>query len=302
LQSAGFNVDIITIPTGEQAKTLQQVEQICETLLTLKHDRSSILLGLGGGVVGDVTGFVAATFMRGISYIHIPTTLLAMIDSSIGGKTGVNLKSAKNSIGAIYQPLAVLSDPDLLVSLAQREIVSGLAEIIKYGAIKDRAFFDKLNDNLNDIIALIDLDLLQEIVARAIAIKIAIVEQDEYDHGIRRMLNFGHTIGHALESSLGYGKLRHGEAVAYGMLAAGFISNNKGLLNQEDWQAIEAIIKRLPLPSLPEMNPDQLLDIIKNDKKIRSGSLYFILLGKIGEVVISSEVMEGDIRSALEIL
>ncbi|MFC1550045.1 3-dehydroquinate synthase [Candidatus Neomarinimicrobiota bacterium] len=302
LQDAGFDVNLIPVPVGEKAKTLHQIELIFETLLEMKYDRSSILIGLGGGVVGDITGFVAATYMRGISYIQIPTTLLAMVDSSIGGKTGVNLQSVKNSVGAIYQPLSVFSDPNLLVLLPRREIVSGLAEIIKYGAIKDKKFFQKLSNQLNNIIAFEDLELLEKVISRACEIKVEIVEQDEHDHEIRRILNFGHTVGHALEAFFGYEELRHGEAVAYGILSAGHISNAKGLLSDNDWSLLKSTINNLPLPILPTLNPDGILNIIRNDKKIRAGSLHFILLKKLGEAVISDTISEQDIRSALEVL
>ncbi len=302
LKETGFDVNLITIPVGEKAKTLSQIELISEKLLKMKYDRSSVLLGLGGGVVGDITGFIAATYMRGISYMHIPTTLLAMVDSSVGGKTGVNLQSAKNSVGAIYQPLAVFSDPNLLGTLPRREIVSGFAEILKYGAIKDKIFFEQLSSQLNNIINIDDLDYLEKVIYRACGIKVEIVEQDENDHGIRRILNFGHTIGHALEASLGYEELRHGEAVAYGMLGSGYISNAKGLLSDNNWSLLKSTINNLPLPKLPTLDPEEILNIIRNDKKIRAGSLNFILLEKLGAALISDTVHDKDIRAALEVL
>lgn len=298
LKEAGFNVEALTIPVGEQAKTLAQIEILYQRLLDLHCDRSTVLIALGGGVVGDVTGFVAATFMRGIQYIQVPTTLLAMIDSSIGGKTGVNLPQGKNLIGSIYQPQAVVIDPKLLDTLPKRELVSGFAEMLKYGLISDGNFFKTLCDG--DFIMKLDDNLrLEAAIARSCEIKAEIVSKDERELGLRRILNFGHTIGHALETYYGYDKLRHGEAVACGMLCSSWISFQKGMVPVKEWELIETIIRRLPLPKLPTLIPQQILDTIRHDKKNRFGKLHFILLEGIGNAVVTDQVSDEDILQSL---
>jgi 3-dehydroquinate synthase len=302
LRKAGFRAEMVTIPTGEDAKTLEQIQMLAEKLLEMRCDRSTVLLALGGGVVGDITGFLAATFMRGIRYFQIPTTLLAMVDSSIGGKTGVNLSRGKNTVGSIYQPEGVIIDAQLLDTLPVRERVSGLAEVLKYGAIQDRDFFLFVGKNVEKILALSDMELVEKIIARSCALKVRIVEQDEQDHKIRRILNFGHTIGHGLESATGYSVLRHGEAVAYGMKAAGYISLKKGLLDNSEWNVFRETIDQLPLPKLHELETDTVLQIIRNDKKIRAGQLYYIVITKLGEARISIDVQNAEIEEALSIL
>ncbi|MEE9190906.1 MAG: 3-dehydroquinate synthase [Candidatus Neomarinimicrobiota bacterium] len=302
LIKAGFRAEMITIPTGEDAKNLEQIQILSEKLLDMRCDRSTSLLALGGGVVGDITGFLAATFMRGIRYFQIPTTLLAMVDSSIGGKTGVNLSRGKNTVGSIYQPEAVIIDANLLATLPVRERVSGLAEVLKYGAIQDRDFFLSVGRNVEKILALSDMGLVEQIIARSCALKVRIVEQDEQDHKIRRILNFGHTIGHGIESATGYSVLRHGEAVAYGMKAAGYISMKKGFLNNSEWNVLRDTIDQLPLPPLRDLEVDTVLQIIRNDKKIRAGQLYFIVITRLGEAKVSVDVQNAEIEEALSIL
>jgi 3-dehydroquinate synthase len=302
LSATGFSAEMITIPTGEKAKTLEQIKTLAEKLLEKRCDRSTVLLALGGGVVGDITGFLAATFMRGIRYFQIPTTLLAMVDSSIGGKTGVNLSRGKNTVGSIYQPEAVIIDVQMLTSLPVRELVSGLAEVLKYGAIQDRDFFLSVGKNVEKILALSDLDLVEKIIARSCILKVRIVEQDEQDHKIRRILNFGHTIGHGLESVTGYSVLRHGEAVAYGMKAAGYISMKKGLLDDREWKVFREILDHLPLPQLRDLKTETVLKIIRNDKKVRAGQLNFIVLTGLGEASVSIDVQDAEIEEALSVL
>ena len=219
LKSAGFQVELVVLPNGEKAKSLNELEGIFSQLIGMGCDRSSTFLALGGGVVGDATGFIAASFMRGVDYIQIPTTLLAMVDSSIGGKTGVNLPDGKNLVGAIWQPKAVVIDIELLKSLQEREITSAMGEVLKYGAILDRNLFEVVAENLNDILNLSKSELLTEVISRCVKLKVDVVVGDEREGGKRRILNFGHTIGHALETHFGFDILRHGEAVAYGMLA-----------------------------------------------------------------------------------
>ncbi|NQU28000.1 MAG: 3-dehydroquinate synthase, partial [Candidatus Marinimicrobia bacterium] len=259
LNKSGFKAAQLLLPAGEKAKTLKQVENIYQQLVDLNCDKETLLIALGGGTVGDVTGFVAATYLRGISYLQVPTTLLAMVDSAIGGKTGVNLPHGKNLVGAIHQPVAVAIDSAVLATLPRREIASGLAEVLKYGAIWDRKFWFYLSKNLNSM-----LDLSQEPLMKAIrkscAIKTKIVVQDEHEQDLRRILNFGHTVGHALENLSGYGRLTHGEAVGLGMLCAGEISHNRGLINDDDWQSLRTTLRRLPLPAVPKITNTEVLE------------------------------------------
>ncbi len=298
----GFNAKTLVIPSGELAKSIQQVEQLYRSLLELQCDRSTTLLALGGGVVGDITGFIAATFMRGISYIQIPTTLLAMVDSAIGGKTGVNLPEGKNLVGAIHQPKMVAIDPVVLGSLPKRELVSGTAEILKYGAISDRDFYHRVVRNLSAILDERNPTVLEDIIAHSCTLKAGIVMEDELEGNRRRILNFGHTIGHALEASLGYDTLRHGEAVAYGMICAGYISYQRNQITGDDWLALQNGIKSLPLPAFTRPKKNKLLSILKRDKKIRAGVLHFILLEGLGYASIADDVGDDELLSALDML
>ncbi len=301
LNKSGFKTAQLLLPAGENTKTLQQVDNIYQQLVDLNCDKETLLIALGGGTVGDVTGFVAATFLRGIAYIQVPTTLLAMVDSAIGGKTGVNLPQGKNLVGAIHQPVAVAVDPAVLATLPRREIASGLAEVLKYGAIWDREFWFYLAANLDAIIALNQEPLL-ETIRKSCAIKAGIVGQDEYEQDLRRILNFGHTVGHALENLSGYGIFTHGEAVAFGMLCAGEISRQRGFINDDDWQSISKTLRRLPLPELPGFVSAKLLEVIRRDKKVRSGRLHFILLEGLGKAVIVDDVTDEEIIHSLEVL
>ncbi len=302
LQAKGFRVDLIVVAEGESVKSLSQVEELYNQLLNLRCDRSTTLLALGGGVVGDLTGFVAATFMRGINYIQVPTTLLAMVDSAIGGKTGVNLPQGKNLVGSIYQPRAVFIDPQLLATLPPRQVISGLAEVMKYGAIRDREFFMELSTRLESLMDLSDQDLLQRAISRSCAIKAEVVVRDERESDLRRILNYGHTIGHGLEVLHGYGGLTHGVAVAYGMLAAGAIARKRGMLNTEDWELFQSTLKRFPLPRLKEFDESELLAIIRRDKKHKAGKLHFVLLDGLGRTKIVDDITDAEIIQSLEML
>ena len=301
LSKRGFNATLLLLPAGEEAKALVQVEDLYRQLLELNCDKDTLLLALGGGTVGDVTGFVAATFLRGISYIQVPTTLLAMVDSAIGGKTGVNLPQGKNLVGSIYQPQAVAVDPAVLATLPHWEVVSGLAEVLKYGAIRDREFWFYLSANLDALIALGQEPLL-EAIRKSCAIKAGIVVQDEHEQDLRRILNFGHTVGHALENLSGYGQLTHGEAVALGMLCAGEISHRRGLIDDDDWRSLSTTLRRLPLPDSPSIAGAKVLDVIRRDKKVRSGRLHFVLLEGLGKAVIVDDVTDEEIIQSLEVL
>ena len=302
LKSAGFQVELVVLPDGEKAKSLNELEGIFSQLIGMDCDRSATFLALGGGVVGDATGFIAASFMRGVDYIQIPTTLLAMVDSSIGGKTGVNLPDGKNLVGAIWQPKAVVIDIELLKSLQEREITSAMGEVLKYGAILDRNLFEVVAENLNDILNLSKPELLTEVIGRCAKLKADVVVEDEREGGKRRILNFGHTIGHALETHFGFETLRHGEAVAYGMLAAGKLSNEDGRLEIEDFELLQTTIKKLPLPKLPEFDAENILKIMQRDKKVKDRKINFVLLEAIGKTVIVDSIEKESIIKAMESL
>ena len=302
LKSAGFQVELVVLPDGEKAKSLNELEGIFSQLIGMDCDRSSIFLALGGGVVGDATGFIAASFMRGVDYIQIPTTLLAMVDSSIGGKTGVNLPDGKNLVGAIWQPKAVVIDIELLKSLHKREITSAMGEVLKYGAILDRNLFEVVAEKLNDILNLSKPELLTEVIGRCAKLKADVVVEDEREGGKRRILNFGHTIGHALETHFGFETLRHGEAVAYGMLAAGKLSNEDGRLEIKDFELLQTTINKLPLPKLPEFDAENIIKIMQRDKKVKDRKINFVLLEAIGKTVIVDSIEKESIIKAMESL
>ena len=302
LKSAGFQVELVVLPDGEKAKSLNELEGIFSQLIGMDCDRSATFLALGGGVVGDATGFIAASFMRGVDYIQIPTTLLAMVDSSIGGKTGVNLPDGKNLVGAIWQPKAVVIDIELLKSLQEREITSAMGEVLKYGAILDRNLFEVVAEKLNDILNLSKPELLTEVIGRCAKLKADVVVEDEREGGKRRILNFGHTIGHALETHFGFETLRHGEAVAYGMLAAGKLSNEDGRLEIEDFELLQTTIKKLPLPKLHKFDAENILKIMQRDKKVKDRKINFVLLEAIGKTVIVDSIEKESIIKAMESL
>ena len=290
---------LIFIHGGERSKSFRTIEKILTQMLELGCDRNSVVLAFGGGVVGDIAGFVASVYKRGIPYLQVPTTLLAQVDSSLGGKTGVNHPLGKNMIGTFYQPKMVWTDLTVLQTLPKREIVCGLGEIIKYGVIKDAELFKLVEDRLHEIVAL-DLELLQEIVLRCCQIKAGIVAEDEKETGPRMVLNFGHTIGHALEAEMGYKKISHGEAVLLGMLVESRMALNLNILDIGDFQRIERLISRFELSGkLNRVEVGRLLKFIKADKKSSSGHTKIVLPRKIGEVEIVDEVSEDLIRSSL---
>ena len=298
LNESGFNCDFITLPVGEASKSLNEFSRVISQMVEFGCDRKTTIIALGGGVVGDVSGFVASSFMRGIDYYQIPTTLLAMVDSSIGGKTGINIAEGKNLVGAIYQPKGVLIDPVILESLSKKEVMAGLGEVIKYGAIWDKAFLIDISTWLEDI----DSFPFEDAIRKSCKIKAEVVSKDEREGDLRRILNFGHTIGHALESHLGYGKIRHGEAVALGMKCAGFISQKLNLLSKEELSTLNQTINRLPLPQLPHINGNHLMPFIKTDKKSEKGVLNFVLLDGLGNALSSTDVTEELIQESLKVL
>jgi 3-dehydroquinate synthase len=268
---------------AESAKNLRTVEILSRSLVKSGADRKSLLVAVGGGVVGDVAGFVAATYLRGIALVHVPTTLVAQVDSSIGGKTGVNLPEGKNLVGAFYPPRLVLTDPELLRTLPNREFRGGLAEVIKHAIIADAPMFAMLEKNMDKVLRR-DRAALNQLIPRNVEIKARVVSRDERESGIREILNFGHTFAHALESVTQYRRYQHGEAVAWGMIAAAFLGHELGLTRAADVSRIVALIRRLgPLPAWPRVPAPTLLNAMRSDKKTRSGILRFVLSPRIGE-------------------
>lgn len=284
LARSGFQVTSILVPDGEEHKNLKSLAAVYDQLIRGRFERGSCVAALGGGVIGDLAGFAAATFLRGIPCVQLPTTLLAQVDSSVGGKTGVNHREGKNLIGAFYQPRAVVIDVAVLQTLPRRELLAGLAEVIKYGIIEEPALFALLEEKLDKIIAL-DRDLLQEIVGASCSIKARVVERDEREDDYRAILNFGHTIGHALESLTGYEKFLHGEAVAIGMAQAASISAAQGLCNEESLRRIHRLIQRAGLPTaIPSsIKTQDLVRKMEVDKKSAGGKIKFVLCAGIGK-------------------
>jgi len=286
LAKSGFAPVLITVPAGEKSKCLAVVEKCLDQLAKHRLERKSFIVALGGGVVGDLAGFVAATYLRGIPFVQVPTSLLAQVDSSVGGKTGVNLKSGKNLVGAFYQPRLVLCDLDTLKALPRREFVSGLAEVIKYGIIYDAVLFSQLERNLPKLLQR-DSKTLRDVVARCCEIKADVVGQDETESGLRAILNFGHTIGHAIENSSGYGKYLHGEAISIGQVAAAELSRKLLGLPAGDVMRIEKLFARAGLPvgiKLSAAQRKKLFAAMRLDKKVSGGEIKFVLAEKIGRV------------------
>jgi 3-dehydroquinate synthase len=287
----GFNVASVILPDGEAHKNLTTLNEIFTALLTEKHNRTTTLIALGGGVVGDMTGFAAACYQRGVSFIQIPTTLLSMVDSSVGGKTGVNHPMGKNMIGAFYQPQAVVADISLLKSLPAREVSAGLAEVIKYGLISDYDFFVWLEQNV-ELLIQGDEDALSSAVLRSCSNKADVVAQDEHEGGIRAILNFGHTFGHAIETAQGYGNWLHGEAVAAGMVMAADLSMRRGDLSVNDFSRIVNLLTRanLPIKAPQDMTAEQFVDLMGVDKKVLDGRLRLVLLTSLGQAIVTSDI------------
>jgi 3-dehydroquinate synthase len=292
LAASGFDPVLITVPAGEKSKRMAVVEDCYDQLAAHRLERKSFIVALGGGVVGDLAGFVAATYLRGIPFVQVPTTLLAQVDSSVGGKTGVNLKSGKNLVGAFYQPRLVLCDLNVFDTLPKREYVSGLAEVVKYGIICDAILFAQLERNLPKLLRR-DESMLRSVIARCCEIKADVVGQDERESGLRAILNFGHTIGHAIENSSGYGKFLHGEAIAIGQVAAAKLSNKILGLPSVDVARVEKLFSQAGLPvkiKLAAARRKKLFAAMKLDKKVSGGEIKFVLAQKIGKVVWGQKV------------
>ncbi len=286
----GYTVATAILPDGEQYKTLDTLNSIFTALLENRFNRGCTLLALGGGVVGDIAGFAAASYQRGVAFVQLPTTLLAQVDSSVGGKTGVNHPLGKNMIGAFHQPNCVLIDTDTLDTLDDRQLAAGLAEVIKYGLIHDSAFFDWLEQHMDDLKGR-DKQALAYAIERSCAIKAAIVAADERESGMRALLNLGHTFGHAIETGTGYGNWLHGEAVAAGMVMAADLSARHGWLSGADVARSRALIERAGLPVAPpaDMSEQQFRDLMAVDKKAQDGGLRLVLLQSIGSAVVTAD-------------
>jgi 3-dehydroquinate synthase len=287
LQTAGFEPVLLTLPAGEQSKSLKHVQWCYEQLARHRLERKSFIVALGGGVVGDLAGFVAATYLRGVAFVQVPTTLLAQVDSSVGGKVGVNLKAGKNLVGAFYQPRLVLCDLDTLKTLPAREFRAGMAEVIKYGIIRDARLFRLLERRLDEIMAMAP-GILGKVIARCCAIKADVVGQDETEGGLRAILNFGHTIGHGLEAITSYGTYLHGEAISIGQVAAARLSHQFEGLPESDVQRIQTLFKRVGLPTevrLTGRQWERLLAAMRLDKKVSGGEIKFVLAPEIGKTV-----------------
>lgn len=301
LKVAGFEPTLLTVEAGEPSKSLHVAEELCDRMIDAGLDRKSWVVALGGGVVGDLAGFVSAIYYRGIPFVQIPTTVIAQVDSAVGGKTGVNATHGKNLIGAFHQPRLVLADVTTLGSLPPREFNEGVAEIIKHAAIRDASLLDAIAaPDLQH-----DASVLTEVIKRNVAIKAAIVGEDEHEtKGLRALLNFGHTVGHAVENVAGYGRYLHGEAVSLGLVAASLLSAQKaGLPQEEAWRIVDALAHfQLPMHLPEDLPTEALMAALKKDKKFAQGDVRFVLCPRLGEAFVSKEVTLEEIREAIEAL
>jgi 3-dehydroquinate synthase len=298
LEAAGFQSTLHTVPAGEASKSMTQAENLCREMIRTGHDRKSFVVALGGGVIGDLAGFVASIFYRGIPFVQIPTTIVSQVDSSVGGKTGVNVGEGKNLLGAFHQPRLVLVDPETLRTLPDREFCEGFAEAIKHAAIRDAAMLDDLaafDPNGRDVPA--------ELISRNIAIKARVVEADEHETlGIRALLNFGHTIGHGIEAAVPYGQLLHGEAISLGIRAALFLSERHAGLSPADSAKVIALLEKyhLPLVLPPEITTDTVMEKLARDKKFSAGAIRFVVLDALGSAKVIDTITAEDLREAIE--
>ncbi len=297
LKAAGFRPTLHTVPAGESSKSLTHVESVCREMIRAGHDRKSIVVALGGGVVGDLAGFVASMFYRGLPFVQIPTTIVAQVDSSIGGKTGVNVCEGKNLLGAFHQPRLVIVDPETLRTLPDREFHEGFAEAIKHAAIRDAAMLDELAalDPTNR-------DVPADLIARNIAIKARIVETDEHEtQDIRALLNFGHTIGHGIEAALPYGEMLHGEAISLGIRAALFLSERRARLIPEAAEKILALLEKfhLPITLAEKISTETVMEKLGKDKKFSSGAIRFVVIDHPGEARVMDSITADDLRDAI---
>ncbi len=301
LEQAGFCVSLAKVPPGEIYKSLSQAMKLYEKCVESKLDRDSTIIGMGGGVIGDLAGFVASTYLRGLNFVLLPTTLLAQVDSSVGGKVGVDLPQGKNLVGSFYQPRFVYADLKVLKTLSRQQVKEGLAEIVKYGLIKDAQFFGWVEKNLERIKAL-DLEVIDFAVRRSVEIKAKVVETDERElKGRREILNFGHTIGHAIEASSGYRSYTHGEAVALGMIGAARIAEKMGYFPSHLVERLKSLLEAIGLPTwIERVDEEKIGDALQLDKKVREDKLRFVLPKSIGEVFLTAEVSPNLIRKTLQ--
>lgn len=300
IANEGANVDVLAIEPGEQSKSAAVAATLWEEVLATGADRKTMIVAVGGGVVGDLAGFVASTFARGVSFVQVPTTLLAQVDSSVGGKTGINLSTAKNMVGAFWQPLTVLIDTDVLKSLPERDYTSGLAEVIKYGMIQDAEFFDYLEGHVFELKSL-EPATLQYVVSRCCRLKADVVEADEREtSGRRAILNYGHTFAHALEAASGYGEMLHGEAVSIGMVCAARLAESMGRIDAGVAARQHALLQAVGLPvSVPiHLTLERLMDLMMHDKKVEYGKLRFVLPDRLGNVELVGDVDPALVRDA----
>jgi 3-dehydroquinate synthase len=296
-----IEVDVICVEPGEESKSLEVAESLWQGLLDLGADRKTVVTAVGGGVIGDLAGFIAATYVRGLRFLQVPTSLLAQVDSSVGGKVGINLPTAKNMIGAFYQPLGVLIDTAALATLPANEFRAGLAEVVKYGVILDAELFDYLARNAAALIGH-DHDVLGRVVARCCRLKADVVERDEHEQsGLRAVLNFGHTFGHAFEAIGGYGTILHGEAVAIGMVCAARLAERLKRVDAKFTSRVRSLLETFGLPvQVPNLDRRQMLDSMMHDKKVQHGRLSFVLPSRMGQVELVGGVAEADILTVLE--
>lgn len=302
LESDGLRASCIRVPSGEKSKSIENLSVIWENMLECKADRKSVVLALGGGVIGDLAGFAASTYMRGVRFLQIPTTLLSMVDSSVGGKTGINLPASKNVIGSFWQPHAVCIDTRLLSTLPEREYISGVAEIVKYGVILDADFFSYLESNVSGILNRAP-EVLIHMITRSCELKASVVSADERETtGLRAILNYGHTFGHAIEATTKYGTYLHGEAISIGMTMAGYLAANVGLWTGFDLKRQTDLLTNLKLPvNLKEpISTAELLNAMRSDKKTEHGALHLILPSRIGSVALVKDVEESSIINAID--
>jgi len=300
LREAGFRVFVAQVPDGEEHKSQAEASRLYAKCVEYRLERESIIVGLGGGVIGDLAGYVAATFMRGLPIVQVPTTLLAQVDSSVGGKVAVNLPEGKNLVGAFYQPFLVYIDLAVLKTLPVEEMEAGMAEVIKYGIILDKNFLGYLEKKIGKLREL-DSKVLETVVARCCELKAKVVEKDEKEKGLRSILNFGHTLGHALEALTDYKKYKHGEAVAIGMVGACRIAEKMGMLKKEGRDRIEHLIEKAGLPGRigVKLSVDGIIQVLSRDKKVQAGKVRFVLPEKIGRVVVRNDVPEDIVRDVI---
>jgi 3-dehydroquinate synthase len=298
----GIDVELIAVPPGEMSKSLETASDLWNEFLDLGADRKTIVVAVGGGVVGDLAGFVAATFARGLRFFQVPTSLLAQVDSSVGGKVGINLPEAKNMVGAFHQPAGVLIDTATLATLPANEYRAGLAEVVKYGVILDADFFTYLESHVTEINARRD-DVLAQVIARCCRLKADVVERDEREEtGLRAVLNYGHTFGHAFESLSGYGKLLHGKGVAMGMCCAARLAQRLGRVDAKFVERQQKLLEALGLPiATPNLDHEKILEAMQHDKKVQHGKLQFVLPDRLGHVELVGEIDQKEVAAALEV-